>query len=99
MLSDSVRILRFLGLSLCQLVPPESVDKRLLLETLGLLMPIGSFTGIWYLKGTTTIEACLVLSFEGGHELLTQPYFRVDGSMFALAVDALACVHGQNSDV
>ena len=36
-------------------------------------MPIGTFPGVLYLEGTTTIEACLVLSFEGGHELFEFP--------------------------
>ena len=51
----------------------ESVDKWLPLEALGLFMPIGSFPGMRDLEGTTTIKACLVLSFEGGYELFEFP--------------------------
>ena len=36
-------------------------------------MPVGSSPGVGDLKGTTTIEACLVLSFENGHELFEFP--------------------------
>ena len=51
----------------------ENVDKRLPFEALGLFVPIGSFPGMWDLESTTAIEACLVLSFEGGYELFEFP--------------------------
>lgn len=66
MLSDSVRILRIL---ISQLVPPESVDKDSHSKHLDPSCPLTRLPGMRHLKGTTMIEACLVLRIESGHGL------------------------------